>query len=91
MFFGLIGKVYNFLRNYELAVNYYKKELELLLIINGTNYLRIANSYEKIGEVLTASLNFVEAINFYNKAIINLTNINGNNHYQNSRNYNRIA
>ena len=68
-----IGRVYLKKNHYDKALQYFHKDLAIILSLFGEKHPEVAESYNKIGNVNFKKGDYVKALGFYNKALINFS------------------
>ncbi len=64
-----LGVVYDNKREFDLAIQYYKKSLEIREQIFGTDSESVAMSYNNLGYIYSEIGNYEDALEFYSKAL----------------------
>ncbi len=67
--YNTIGRVYDNLGNYEKALEFYNKSLDINLKTIGEIHSETATTYNNIGRVYYALGNYEKALEFYNKSL----------------------
>ena len=64
-----IGNVYDSQGQYERALEYYQKALEIDIKVSGQDHLDVAKSYNNIGLVYNTQGKYEEALEYYQKSL----------------------
>lgn len=89
--YGNIGLVYRNLGEYNKALDYYFKALEIRKDVLGEKHPNTAGSYGNIGVVYHNLEDYDKALEFYNKALEIDKDVLGENHHDTAISYNNIG
>lgn len=89
--YGNIGLVYRNLGEYDKALEYYFKALEIRKDVLGEKHPNTAGSYGNIGVVYHNLEDYDKALEFYNKALEIDKDVLGENHHDTAISYNNIG
>ena len=86
-----IGHVYRSSGNFEIAMRYYQKALEIWLQLFSENHPCVASTYNSIGLAYQDLRDFEKALEYYQKALKIQLQISGDNRYNVAMSYNNIG
>ena len=89
--YGNIGLVYRNLGEYDKALDYYFKALEIRKDVLGEKHPNTAGTYGNIGVVYHNLEDYDKALEFYNKALEIDKDVLGENHHDTAISYNNIG
>ena len=91
MSYNNIGVVYDYLGDYDKALEYHFKALEIKKDVLGENHPNTAMSYNNIGEVYRNLGNYDKALEYFSKALEIFKEVLGENHPNTASYYNNIG
>jgi tetratricopeptide (TPR) repeat protein len=87
----LLGSIeYNY-GNYEKALEYFEKSLDINLKTLGEGHPDVANSYNNIGHILKDKCEYDKSLNYYEKSLVIRLRILGEAHPSVAKSYNNIG
>ena len=89
--YNLIGYVYHVLHNFNTALEYYEKSLDIRLNLYGEQHASVATIYNNIGGVYEILKDYSKALEYYEKALSIKISILGDNSVDVATSYNNIG
>jgi tetratricopeptide (TPR) repeat protein len=86
-----IGNVYDYLGDYDKALEYHNKALEIRKEVLVENHPDTAGSYNNIGDVYANLGKYDKALKYHNKALEIFKDVLGENHPKTANSYNNIG
>lgn len=80
LFYYSLGAQYQFIANYDKAIDYYEKSLAICVKVRGNKHPLTGTSYKNLGSVWSDKGDYDKAIDYYEKSLAIYLQVHGHNH-----------
>jgi tetratricopeptide (TPR) repeat protein len=91
LFYSSLGAQYDFIANYDKAIDNYEKSHAIYLKVHGYQHPLTGTTYNKLGSVWCDKGVYDKAIDYYEKSLAIYLQVNGNNHAAIEEVYNNLG
>ena len=90
-FYFAIGSQFNFIADYDKAIQYYEKSLVIILKVHGDQHPSTSTSYNNLGFVWDDKGEYDKAIQYYEKSLAIRLKVHGDQHPSTGTSYNNLG
>jgi tetratricopeptide (TPR) repeat protein len=90
-FYISLGEQYDFIADYDMAIDYYEKSLAIYLKVHGPQHPKTGMTYNNLGLVWSEKGEYDKAIDYYEKSLAIDLNVHGDQHPSTGTSYGNLG